>query len=87
MYNTKYFNIQISSIESTLEYINNKCDKEKEKTNKKTSNCCEHKFVKQCRCKINYNSCFCKESRIYHFLFFFQVWFNISIYQFLSNIY
>ena len=29
MYNTKYFNIQISSIESTLEYINNKCDKEK----------------------------------------------------------
>jgi 23S rRNA U2552 (ribose-2'-O)-methylase RlmE/FtsJ len=55
LYNTKYFNIQISSIESTLNYINNKCDKEKQKQIKKQVTAA-FSWCKQYRCKINYNS-------------------------------
>lgn len=57
LYNTKYFNIQISNIEKTLEYINKKSDKSRDKQVKKQVTAA-FSWCKKYRCKINYNSCY-----------------------------
>jgi len=57
LYNTKYFNIQISNIDKTLEYINKKSDKSRDKQVKKQVTAA-FSWCKNYRCKINYNSCY-----------------------------
>ena len=61
LYNTKYFNIQSSNIDKTLEYINNKSDKNKDKQVKKQVSAA-FSWCKKYRCKINYNSCYLDKS-------------------------